>query len=545
MQQASLGVVGCDDLNEYRATPDPNDPPSVWYWPRLWVGDGYLDTFTYATYGGEATVTIRFTDRAPVATDIVRFDPGAEHTVAGFGSPQESRSLYCHFTLGCYYFADYSRLSGDWVNDHHAGSVSLAAVRDSDPDGDASRIIIVDGHNPHLRGASAVVTETGTSTETNYSHWRTDETAPHVTCFVSWFDPNPPCLALSHDQRFAGFNEMSPLRPVNPLDGSTPTTRGDCVATTDTIHSLYLGYGTPSTGDYPTTLNVWSSAADTDPGCVPSVPDDCSDAAMLADWSMCYSLWPNAANPAPHVVDYRVCDARREAARSDTAFTEHLAPFVAPAVPHLSDSQVAHLIGHWLAGNVGRPIWGYSYTPADWDAVVAAADAQLGARYCDEGTITVLLGDTSTVSMQPTATATEGLSLGFVVTLDQRSAVDVTVTFSTQPDTAGTDPAEASDYRARTDAQVTIPAGQTQAPAEVLTVQDSIYENDETLRVVVTAADAARLGADLEAVGTIVNDDSQPVVGFAADATADEDIWLFAFQGGVRVSRSVQLGLPA
>ena len=104
-------------------------------------------------------------------------------------------------------------------------------------------------------------------------------------------------------------------------------------------------------------------------------------------------------------------------------------------------------------------------------------------RYCSDGTVTVLLGDSSTVSIQPAATATEGTPLGFTVTLDSPAAIDVTVTFSTEADVGGAHPAASSDYLSRTDAQVTILAGQTQATARVFTVQDSIHEHDETLKV--------------------------------------------------------------
>ena len=532
MSSTDQGVVGCDNLND-DSSHTALDPGTARYWPRLWA-EG-TDTFTYSTYGGEATVTVEFTDQKPLAADIVTHDPGTMHTVTTFDSPSE-RSYY-YSPPGCYttwcskwrYVADYTRSAGmDWQASRHSGLVPLDGARDSDPDDDTASIVVTDGYNPHLTGNSGIVANADNSAR-NYSHWRTDETAPALVANspVCGWAGMPPCATRA--QLFAYFfgnGNTAAYRPVNPVDGTQPTSDVSvCVADADTVEATRITSYQWLHDTYPDEIVRWSAPVDTDPACIPSSPAECSDVAMLQDWSMCYALWPNAANPDPLIVDYRVCDSRQEAARSDrTAFSEYMAPFVAPVVPHLIDSQVEHLIRHRLAGNSGSPAWPYYYDLADWNAVVAAVDAQLGARYCDEGTITVLLGDTSTVSMQPTATATEGLSLGFVVTLDQPTAVDVTVTFSTRPDTAGTDPAEASDYRARTDAQVTIPAGQTQAPAEVLTVQDSIYENDETLRVVVTAADAARLGADLEAVGTIVNDDSQPVVGFAADATADEDV---------------------
>ena len=57
----------------------------------------------------------------------------------------------------------------------------------------------------------------------------------------------------------------------------------------------------------------------------------------------------------------------------------------------------------------------------------------------------------------------------------------------------------------------------------MFTIQDSVYENDETLRVVLSGADLAHLGTTTEAVGTITNDDSLPVLSFAGDVAANED----------------------
>ena len=97
------------------------------------------------------------------------------------------------------------------------------------------------------------------------------------------------------------------------------------------------------------------------------------------------------------------------------------------------------------------------------------------------------------------------------------------MTFSTEADVGGAHPASSSDYLARSGARVTIPAGQTQTTAYVSTIQDSIHEHDETLKVVLTGAAGARLGTVVESVGTITNDDAMPEVGFVGDVTVDED----------------------
>ena len=172
-----------------------------------------------------------------------------------------------------------------------------------------------------------------------------------------------------------------------------------------------------------------------------------------------------------------------------------------------------HLIGFSISSNFA--------SAADSQTATAVIDSAVHSRFCDDGTITVVLGDQPTVTIGPVS-ATEGSPLQFPVTLDTAAAIDVTVTFSTQPDTAGTAP-EAGDYLARTNATVTIPAGQTSATATVFTVQDSIYENDETLRAVLIDADLAHLGTTTEAVGTITNDDPAPTVSLAGDVAAIED----------------------
>ena len=455
---------------------------------------------------------MRFTDQLPLAPDITAHDPGTEHTVAAFDTPAERTVRYCYLWNSFYnscqsyknrYYVAHSRAGTDWTATHHAGRVSLAAVRDGDPDGDTARVEIINSNNPHLAGRSGIIGDAGA-----YSHWATDATEEWV---------------------YTAFS-ISGGRPVNTADGTrSARTPSGCVRTdTSSITTDITVYGYGSAWNtkrfYANEFSRWSAPTDTDPGCVPLIPDECDTAAMLADWSMCYALWPNTTSPAPLVVDYRACDARQEAAGSDgTAFAAYLMPLIASSLPSLTESQVAYLIRRRVAGNSTRPVWPYTYTQADWDAAVAAIDPQLHSRYCSDGTVTVLLGDSSTVSIQPAATATEGTPLGFTVTLDSPAAIDVTVTFSTEADVGGAHPAASSDYLSRTDAQVTIHAGQTQATARVFTVQDSIHEHDETLKVVIAGATGARLGANLEAVGTIANDDSPPVAGFDGDVTADED----------------------
>ena len=405
------------------------------------------------------------------------------------------------------YTTTYGRLS-EFSTSHYAGAVPLSSVFDGDPDGDLSSVVIADGYNPHLTGQWATRTTAGGYA----SRWRSDATSP-----VDWSCSYNCRESAEYD---SGFNRTKLMRPVNPADGSEAWVRYvDCVA-----HTL-MTYTHVSFGTYHNPHIRFSAPSDTDPGCIPSVPDECGVSTLLADWVMCYELWPNANNPAPLVVDYRACDTRLVEAAADSAFGRYMAPLIAPSVPSLVEWQVASLIRHRAEGNPTRPT-GYGtviVTDAEWDALVAVIDPHLHSRYCGSGTITVLLGDSSTVSIQPATTASEGSSLGFAVTLDAPAAIDVVVTFSTEADVGGAHPASSSDYLARSGAQVTIPTGQTQTTAYVSTIQDSIHEHDETLKVVLTGAAGARLGTVVESVGTITNDDSMPEVGLDGDVTVDED----------------------
>ena len=400
------GLVGCDNLNgESRSISGiTQTAESALYWPRLW-GAGE-DTFTYATYGGPATVTIKFTDQVPVAPDITTHDPGTSHTIATFDSPIKVSWWVSPPGCGSYacseqhFAAVYTRTDTEWAATHHAGRVSLEAVRDSDPDADAATVVISDGHNPHLTGRSGIIGDPdpfrsgGLWWDDAYSHWKTDDTERWTWrgCYLQC----PTAASI-----FAGFisgANSGGHHPVNLADGTQSSVSAGCVAGTDTTTTRPL----TQSQWYPSEVREWSSAAATDPGCEPSIPDECDDSTQLAEWSLCYALWPDTANPAPLTVDYRACDVRLEAARSDvTAFAQHLLPYVAPSLPQLTESEILHLIRHRAAGNSSRPGYPHTYTQAQWEAAVAVIDPQLHSRYCATGTVTVTLG---ACAWQPTAT---------------------------------------------------------------------------------------------------------------------------------------------
>ena len=158
MQPTAQGLVGCSDLDE---TGNPTDPASVQYWPRLWALG--TDTFSYSTYGGEATVTVEFTDQPPAGGDIVVHDPGVEHTVASMdGTLRYTQQVPCTPVGRCYpptmnrHTVNYTR-TGDFSASYHAGAVSL----NGDPDGDLDSVAITDGHNPHVTGQTGIHTAGG------------------------------------------------------------------------------------------------------------------------------------------------------------------------------------------------------------------------------------------------------------------------------------------------------------------------------------------------------------------------------------------------
>ncbi len=447
---------------------DRYDPPR--YRPELWAAGE--DTFTYSTYGGEATVTIQFTDRPPQASDISAHDPGSAHTAAPanlrrtgstYGCVQWNPYGYC-IRSSYTGWGDYRYGSG-WSATHHSGAVSLNAVRDSDPDGDGASVVITDGLNPHLAGrSSAIINGTATST------WGTEQRTLDIIGFFG--DYVTPCTwtAVSYYGTTGcvtpGLSSVR-LNPVNPTDQTSIQTEDACVANTASSYRISGPLGSNNyTG--PNEIGLWTSAAATDPGCVPAtLPADCQTGAT--GWWMCYSLWPDSAAPAPLVVDYRTCDDRLTAFNSDR-----------------SDAEAA-----------GR---------SEDD-------------YCTEGTVTVYLGDTRGVTLSSSTYAVdEGAALDFEVQLTQASTADVVVDYTVTDGTA----LAGSDYTAPT-GQVRIPAGDTTATISVATTADTTYETDETLLLQLTSATGATLASITQAYGTILNDDPAPVISLAADVSAVED----------------------
>ena len=127
-----------------------------------------------------------------------------------------------------------------------------------------------------------------------------------------------------------------------------------------------------------------------------------------------------------------------------------------------------------------------------------------------------------------TETDTGDTRLRYAITADRPSDSDITVRVSTADGTA----TAGSDYDARTDVLVTLPAGETLVGFPVAVTGDRLIEPDETLTATLTDARLGGVGgesritiADATATGTIVNDDEPdgpPITLSIADATVTE-----------------------
>ncbi|MFC0407488.1 beta strand repeat-containing protein, partial [Roseomonas elaeocarpi] len=142
-------------------------------------------------------------------------------------------------------------------------------------------------------------------------------------------------------------------------------------------------------------------------------------------------------------------------------------------------------------------------------ATLARAEAT-GTIRNDDAAPTVSIADASITEGNSGTTA-----MTFTVTLSQASALPVTLRWDAVSGTA----TAGSDFDAA-GGTVTIPAGQTSATVAVNVRGDTLYEADETFRVVLSSPTNATLSR-AEAVGTIRNDDAAPTVSIADVSVAE------------------------
>ena len=167
---------------------------------------------------------------------------------------------------------------------------------------------------------------------------------------------------------------------------------------------------------------------------------------------------------------------------------------------------------------------------------LTVSNAPSGVTATDKGTGTINNDDSSTVTIND-ASASEGDSLSFTVTLSEAVQGGLTVTPGYTNGTAAS-----SDYKANT-AGISFSGtkGETKS-FKVATKEDAVLEADETLTVGLTVSDAPTgVTATDTGTGTINNDDSATVTVNDARADEGDDITFTvtlseAVQGGLTVT---------
>ena len=148
--------------------------------------------------------------------------------------------------------------------------------------------------------------------------------------------------------------------------------------------------------------------------------------------------------------------------------------------------------------------------------LTSATNAALGASKSAGGTI--LDNDSPPTVSVSNASATEGSSVSFTVSLSAESGRQVTVDYATSSDTAtsGTDFTAASGT-------LTFAAGTESQTVSVSTTEDTDTEGDETFTLTLTTPTNATLGTKASATGTINDDDAtgSPTLNVSG-ASADE-----------------------
>ena len=148
-------------------------------------------------------------------------------------------------------------------------------------------------------------------------------------------------------------------------------------------------------------------------------------------------------------------------------------------------------------------------------SVSPASAASLPADVTATGTI--IDDDSSSVLSIADASADEGDSATFTVTLNPAVTAEVTVDYATSVETGDT--AAQADFTAN-NGTLTFDAGDTTKTFTVATLEDSVDEVDETFTVTLSSASGANLASDATATGTITDDDQSTLS--IADASADE-----------------------
>ena len=354
MLHTGQGLVGCDRLDD---TGDPDEPAGVRYWPRLWAAG--RDRFAYATPGGTAAVTVRFTDTPPETRSLSVRDRGESFAAVQYDYDRRRRcgsgwwgAYPCATPTGTAttgWMLTYQRddsTAFDTPNRYHTGAEDLDA---SDADGDFSAMWLIDAAvagDEQLRGGVKL----GRRRVNLYPH--TGDAAARA--------PGQ-ALDASDDswRHLAGYGNRCLSRP------------------TESWHTPYNGVHN----------GVWAWDGTRQGTCKPSSRCPSTPAATV----LCWSSWGRDDGADTTVaVDYRACDARYDALRSGrSAFGAYLASLIAGRWPHLTEYQVATAVSRHVGG---------SYRPSqigaeDWKSITSAVDDHIDGRHCSRAAVTLQFGD--------------------------------------------------------------------------------------------------------------------------------------------------------
>ncbi len=136
-----------------------------------------------------------------------------------------------------------------------------------------------------------------------------------------------------------------------------------------------------------------------------------------------------------------------------------------------------------------------------------------------QGVGTIINDDTAPVISIADAGVTEGnagtVNADFIVSLSAAAGVPVIVTYATANGTAAS-----GDYTTRTPTLLTFAPGETSKVISVAVLGDAVFEYDDTFFVNLSNPGNATIG-DAQGVGTILNDDTAPVISIGDAGVAE------------------------
>lgn len=183
----------------------------------------------------------------------------------------------------------------------------------------------------------------------------------------------------------------------------------------------------------------------------------------------------------------------------------------------LASSNPANLLSASIATSVSAGQYYLAVSSVGKGDPLTTGYTQYGSVGMYSFTGTVVAQDPSPDLTISDASANEGGVLSFTLTLSKTAAIPVTVQFATANGTASA----GSDYTS-TSGTVTFNPGETSKTITVNSLQDTVYEGNETFTVNLSNPSGLVI-ADNQAVGTIIEDDPLPLPNIRiADTTVVE-----------------------